>query len=83
MGEPGLVDEANLARARADLQFKRQLVADNLERLLSGLQKLRGSTSVPVSERERQIREGMTLAVRLSNLLREMADNQGDEPLPG
>ena len=79
MGEPGLVDAANLARARDDRQFRQRLVAGNLERLLAGLQKLRGSDSVPAVERERQLREGMALAVKLADLLREMAENQTDD----
>jgi hypothetical protein len=55
-------------------------VADNPERLLGGLQTLRVSESVPVAERERQLRENMAPAVKLADLLREMAENQTDEP---
>jgi hypothetical protein len=80
MGEPGPTDAANLARAATDLDARRQFVADNLERLLTGLQKLRSSTSVPPAERDRQISEGMELAVKLSDMLRQIAERQAKEP---
>ena len=83
MGEPVLVDATDLARARDDGHLSRQFVAENLERLLAGLQKLRVAASVPVSERESQLREGMALAVKLADLLHEMTENQADEPPAG
>jgi hypothetical protein len=83
MGKPVLVDATDLARARDDGHLSRQFVAENLERLLAGLQKLRLAPSVPVSERESQLREGMALAVKLAGLLHEMMENQADEPPSG
>jgi hypothetical protein len=83
MGEPVRVDATDLARARGDRQLRQQLVAENLERLLAGLQKLRVAPSVPVSERESQLREGMALAVKLAELLHEMTENQSGEPPAG
>jgi hypothetical protein len=83
MGKPVRVDATDLARARGDRQLRQQLVAENLERLLAGLQKLRVAPSVPVSERESQLREGMALAVKLAELLHEMTENQSGEPPAG
>jgi hypothetical protein len=80
MGEPGPAEAANLARAGTDLHARRQLIADNLERLLAGLQKLRSSTSVPPAERDRQIGEGMELAVKLSDMLRQIAEQEAKDP---
>jgi hypothetical protein len=77
MGEPAIVTEADLARARQDYEFRRQLVADNLERLLAGLNKLRRSSELSADERERQLCEGVALAVKLSDLLCEMAEDFG------
>jgi hypothetical protein len=83
MGEPVLVDASDLGRAQDDGHLSRQSVAENLKRLLAGLQRLRGDPSVPVSERESQLREGMALAVKLADLLREMTEKQADEPPAG
>ena len=79
MNEAHLVDEGDLARARADLDFRRRLLAANLERLLSRLQQLRSANAVPAAERERQIREGMALAVKLADLLRATAADADEE----
>jgi hypothetical protein len=82
MGEPVLVEATDPARAPDDGHLSRQFVAENLERLLAGLQRLRVAASVPVSERESQLREGMALAVKLAELLHEM-ENQADGPPAG
>jgi hypothetical protein len=72
-----LVTEADLTRARHDLEFRHRLLAANLERLLNGLNQLRGT--VPEAERERQIREGVALAVKLADLLRDLSEDCGDD----
>ena len=62
-----LVTDAELARAREDPAFRRQLVAGNLELLLSELNRLRSLGPDP--KRARLIREGVQLAVKLSDVL--------------
>jgi hypothetical protein len=79
MSQAHLIDENDLARARADLAFRRRLLAANLRRLLSGLQQLRCADDMPEAERERQIREGMALAVKLADLLRATAADADEE----
>jgi hypothetical protein len=70
MRETALVDEESLARARADPEFRHRLVADNLEVLLKELNRLRsGKTD---ARRQKLIREGVDLAVKLAELLQRI-----------
>jgi hypothetical protein len=71
MSERALITDADLVRARTDPAFRHQLVADNLEMLLSELARLRGSKANP--KRAKQIREGVDLAVQLADLLQQIA----------
>jgi hypothetical protein len=63
-----LVTDEDLARARSDPEFRHQLMADNLERLLKALNEMRQSNSAS-PEAARQMREGADLAVKLADLL--------------
>ena len=73
-----LASEEDLARARNDAAFRQQLLADNLERLLEALKRMRKSNdSSP--ESVRQIREGVDLAVKLADRLQETAHSQGPQ----
>src|SRR4051812_7518057 len=65
-----LVTDAELARARQDPAFRHQLLADNLERLLGELNKLRARGADRA--RAKQIREGVDLAVKLAGLLQRI-----------
>jgi hypothetical protein len=67
-----LVSEDDLARARQDPAFRQQLLADNLERLLDALNKMRRSNS-DSPQAARQIREGVDLAVKLADRLQQNA----------
>ena len=72
VSEGGMVSEDDLARARQDPAFRQQLLADNLERLLDALNKMRRSN--PDSpQAARQIREGVDLAVKLADRLQQNA----------
>jgi|HubBroStandDraft_6_1064221.scaffolds.fasta_scaffold557940_3 hypothetical protein len=71
-----LVTEDDIARARSDPEFRQQLMAENLDRLLEALNKMRRSTDVK-PEAARQIREGVDLAVKLADLLQQNAHNPG------
>ena len=71
-----LVSDDDLARARLDPAFRQQMLADNLERLLEALNKMRRSHS-PSPETAKQIREGVDLAVKLADRL------QGNNTAPG
>jgi hypothetical protein len=71
-----LVTEDDIARARSDPEFRQQLMAKNLDRLLEALNKMRRSTDVK-PEAARQIREGVDLAVKLADLLQQNAHNLG------
>jgi phage I-like protein len=65
-----LVSEDDLARARIDPEFRQQLMAENLEKLLEKLNDLRQAIdSKP--ETARQIREGVDLAVKLADRLQQ------------
>jgi hypothetical protein len=65
-----LVTEDDLARARSDPFFRQQLLAENLERLLQALNNLR-KISDPKPDAARQIREGVDLAVKLADRLKQ------------
>jgi len=75
MGEAGLVTDSDLARARMDPAFRHHLVADNLDMLLSELNKLRQRTGSDMAS-ARQIREGVDLAVKLADLLQRLELNR-------
>jgi hypothetical protein len=65
-----LVTDDDLARSRADPEFRHRLVADNLELLLNQLNRLRnGKTD---AKRAKQIREGVDLAVQLAEILQRI-----------
>ena len=63
-----LVSEDDLARSRTDPEFRQQLMAANLEKLLAKLNDLR-KTSDLKPDVARQIREGVDLAVKLADRL--------------
>ena len=71
----GLVTEDDIARARSDPEFRQQLLAENLERLLHALNTMRRNTE-PNPASARQIREGVDLAVKLADRLQQN-DNPG------
>ena len=69
-----LVTDDDIARARTDLVFRQQLLAENLERLLAMLNTMRkNDTNGP--ESARQIREGVALAVKLADKLQKNSQN--------
>jgi hypothetical protein len=71
MGEVDLITDTELARAREDPAFRQQLLTENLERLLAALNKLRRAK--PSATRADQVREGVELAVKLAERLRQVA----------
>ncbi len=73
-----LVTEEDLARARSDAVFRQHLMADNLERLLEALKRLRNAGD-PGPESARQIREGVDLAVKLADRLQKNVHHRGPQ----
>jgi hypothetical protein len=71
MGNPALVSDADLLRARSDQAFRHQLVQDQLELLLASLKKLRSNKA---NARGDQIREGVEMAVRLADILHRLSE---------
>ena len=67
------VTEADLDRARLDPTFRHKLLQDSLENLLGRLQKLRQAPGAAVAT-PAQMREGVTLAVRLAELIQAAVD---------
>jgi hypothetical protein len=72
MSDP--VTEDELVRARIDPAFRQQFLAQNLDRLLEALNKMRRAISQN-DDTARQIREGADLAVKLADRLQR--DNCG------
>jgi hypothetical protein len=62
------VTEADLDRAREDPAFRHKLLQQNLDVLLNKLQKRRQNAR-PDAANATQMREGVTLAVRLAELI--------------
>jgi hypothetical protein len=67
------VTETELDRARHDPAFRQKLLQRSLDALLSGLQKHRQSPRTVADSSEKQIREGVALAVRLAELIQTRA----------
>ena len=67
MRDIALVTDGDLARARVDPGFRHRLVVDNLELLLSELNRLRSRKAGAIGDKH--LREGVDLAVRLADLL--------------
>ena len=70
-----LVTEDDIVRARTDPEFRQQLMAQNLERLLSALNEMRRSSDIKPAA-ARQIREGVDLAVKLADRLQQKGGNR-------
>ncbi len=67
------VTEAELSRARTDPAFRQKLLQQTLDALLGRLQRERQMAS-PVAASPGQMREGVTLAVRLAELIQTAAE---------
>lgn len=67
-----LITEDELARARRDPAFRQQLLAQNLDRLLEALKKMRRDSDEN-PDTARQMREGVDLAVKLAERLQSVA----------
>jgi hypothetical protein len=70
MSRAATVTDADLARAREDLAFRHQLLANNLDVLIDQLKRMRDLEGDANSAR--QLREGVNLAVRLAELLQRL-----------
>jgi hypothetical protein len=73
MSDFASVTDADLARARQDAEFRQKLLSDNLERLLLALNHLRNSNAQDQPDGARQLQEGVTLALKLADLLQRIA----------
>jgi hypothetical protein len=69
------VTNADLDRARSDPAFRQKMLTQNLEVLLTRMQKMR-SSAANVAGGAKQLREGVQLAVRLAELIQ----NTGGKP---
>jgi hypothetical protein len=66
------ITEAELSRARLDPAFRQRLLQQSLDALLGRLQKARRAAPL-AGANDRQIREGVALAVRLAELIQAAA----------
>jgi hypothetical protein len=71
----GLVNEADLARARTDPAFRHHLMAQSLEALIAALHRARRGQFRP--ETVRQIKEGTDLAVQLADRMQKIEAHLG------
>jgi hypothetical protein len=63
-----LVTEDELTRARKDPAFRQRFLAQNLDRLIEALKKMR-RVGEQTADTDRQLREGADLAVKLADRL--------------
>ena len=73
MGTYAPVTEDELARARTDPAFRQKILSQNMEALLAGIKKLRKAPAANGPD-NKQIREGVQLAVRLAELIQAPAN---------
>ena len=73
------VTEEDLERARQDPAFRQRMLSDNLEVLLSTLNKMRASSDTLDTAAAREVRDGVDLAVQLADLL-ETAKHENEPP---
>lgn len=66
-----LVSDEDLVRARSDPEFRHQMLAQNLERLLEALNEMRKVPDNVSPDTARQIREGVDLAMKLADRLQQ------------
>jgi hypothetical protein len=78
MGTFPAVTDNDLARARSDPAFRQKLLTRSLEMLLARMQKLRGTAQTVARGDDKQLREGVELAVRLAELIQN-ADGRLDD----
>lgn len=74
-----LATEADLARARTDPEFRRQMMAQSLELLIAALHRARRGSYRP--ETVRQIKEGTDLAVELAERLQHIYTDGDPRPV--
>ena len=74
-----LVSEDEIERARSDPEFRQQLLAQNLERLLEALNEMRKDPDNYSPDAARQIREGVDLAVKLAERLKQSTGKSGPQ----
>ena len=70
-----IASEDDLAHARTDPAFRHQLMTENLDMLLSELNRLR-TKGGNKPETDRHIREGANLAVKLAELLQRIESSR-------
>ena len=70
-----LITEDELARIRTDPVFRRQFLAENLERLLDALKSLRRDGDQN-ADTARQLREAADLAVKLADRLQNIPPSE-------
>lgn len=73
MREYHTVTDADLERARHDVPFRHKMLANNLDRLLAELNRLRSASEHVDKASALHLREGALLAVKLADLLSEVA----------
>jgi hypothetical protein len=73
-----LPSDEEVTRARADTAFRRELLASNLQSLITAMAVMKGSPETVNPALAGQLREGADLAVQLADILKRMAVEAGD-----
>lgn len=72
-----IVSDDDLARAHADPVFRHKLAVANLQKLIELMGLMRADPESQSPELEAQLREGADLAVKLSDIVKQLARAAG------
>ncbi|MGA8321478.1 MAG: hypothetical protein WBE48_16820 [Xanthobacteraceae bacterium] len=70
------VTDSDLARARSDPAFRQKLLTESLEILLATIERQRKTSQSAPSPDDTKLREGVELAVRLAELIKNADTRQ-------
>ncbi len=73
-----LPSDEEMARARSDSNFRRELLANNLQSLITTMALMKGTPETVNPQLAGQLREGADLALQMSDILKRMAIEAGD-----
>lgn len=73
-----LPSDEELARARSDTAFRRELLASNLQSLITAMALLKATPEATQPVLANQLREGADLALQISDILKRLAIEAGE-----
>ena len=75
-----LISEADFGRVRHDRAFRQQVLASQLQALITFMARLQATPEAADPALAAQLREGADLAVKLADILKHLAAEAGEPP---